>query len=103
MGEFWRYFVRLDRRGSARLIADPLVDHETNVVRSTGLCLSDDPHIVALARVSGARVLCSNDDALCADFKNPRLLAKPRGKIYRYAEHSRLIKTACKNLNRSYH
>lgn len=40
---------------------------------------SDDPHILALAMVSGARLLYSNDKNLHKDFK--KLLAK-RGKVY---------------------
>ena len=44
---------------------------------------SDDPHVVALAQVSGARLLCSNDGKLHRDFKNKKLVDGPRGKIYR--------------------
>ncbi len=47
-----------------------------------GDCLSDDHHIIALARVSGARLLYSNDKALHKDFRTKELIDKPRGKIY---------------------
>ena len=43
---------------------------------------SDDPHILALAVVSGARLLYSNDRLLQHDFKNPALINQPRGKVY---------------------
>ena len=43
---------------------------------------SDDPHIVALAQVSGARLLYSNDKDLQQDFKNKKLIDRPRGKVY---------------------
>jgi len=46
---------------------------------------------IALARVNGARVLCSEDGALWTDFKNQRLINKPRGRIYRTAQHARLL------------
>ncbi len=43
---------------------------------------SDDPHVLALAKVSGARLLYTNDKDLKDDFKNLGVL-KPKGKIYR--------------------
>ena len=46
------------------------------------VCKSDDLHILALARVSGARLLYSNDKNLQADFKNKELIDNPRGKVY---------------------
>ncbi len=45
-------------------------------------CKSDDPHVLALAQLSGARLLYSNDQNLQEDFKNQRLIDRPRGKIY---------------------
>ena len=43
---------------------------------------SDDPHILALAQVSGARLLYSNDGDLQEDFGNKDLIDNPRGKVY---------------------
>lgn len=45
-------------------------------------CVSDDPHVIALAKVSGARLLYSNDQALQKDFRNGKLLDRPRGKVF---------------------
>lgn len=42
---------------------------------------SNDPHVLALAQVSGARLLYVNDRALENDFKN-RQLIDPEGKLY---------------------
>ena len=42
---------------------------------------SNDPHILALAQVSGARLLYSNDKDLQKDFKNKALI-DPVGSIY---------------------
>ena len=42
---------------------------------------SDDPHVLGLALVSGARLLYTNDLKLQQDFKNPALI-RPRGKVY---------------------
>ena len=64
-----------------------------------GSCRSDDPHVIALARVSGARLLYSNDRALHRDFGDRDLLNRPRGKVFstlnapRLTEaHQRLLK-----------
>lgn len=43
---------------------------------------SDDPHVLALASVSGARLLYTNDVALQRDFRNRRLIQNPRGRVY---------------------
>lgn len=48
---------------------------------------SDDPHGVALAQVSGARLLYSNDRALQQDFGNKQLVDAPRGKVYTTRVH----------------
>ena len=50
-------------------------------IQKESIHLSDDPHILALAQVSGARLLYSNDKKLHKDFKNPELIA-PAGSIY---------------------
>ena len=43
--------------------------------------VSDDPHVLALASVSGARLLYTNDADLQRDFTNARLIRNPRGKV----------------------
>ena len=43
---------------------------------------SNDPHIIALAKVSGARLLYSEDGPLIEDFTNKKLINNPEGKIY---------------------
>lgn len=43
---------------------------------------SDDPHTIALAMVSGARLLYSNDKDLHKDFKNEKLINDPQGRIF---------------------
>ena len=54
-------------------------------------CSSDDSHVIALARVSGARILCSSDRRLHADFGNRALINNPRGSIYQTADHRHLL------------
>lgn len=94
---FWRLLYRLEEKGSARPVADTRVDTETRRIRQSGLCVSDDPHIVALARVAQVRLLCSTDNRLCTDFKNRCLLSRPRGRVYRNSSHRALLATHCRD------
>jgi len=87
--------LELERAGRARLIPDNACDAREAQLKRRGACCSDDEHVIALAQLSGARVLCSDDLALHIDFKDSRLLADPRGSIYRSAQHAPLIKKRC--------
>ena len=58
------------------------VNARVEKLRSERVYTSDDPHTVALAQVSGARLLYSNDKKLQRDFKNRNLIDNPRGSIY---------------------
>ena len=54
--------------------------------------------MLALAIVSGARTLASDDNALTADFRNKAIIDSPRGSIYRDpVKHGRLLRhtTSC--------
>jgi predicted nucleic acid-binding protein len=53
---------------------------------------SNDAHVIALAIVSGARLLYSRDSALIQDFKDKRFVKKPRGKCYLSVQHSHLLR-----------
>jgi len=55
---------------------------------------SGDAHILALARASGARLLYSGDADLIDDFKNKRLIDRPRGRIYSRAANADLLTTS---------
>ena len=72
--------------GRVRRFPDEAVEEETVAVRAKRLCRSDDAHIIALARVSRARLLYSRDRNLHADFRNPHLISKPRGSVYPLGE-----------------
>ena len=81
------------------------VDARTEQIQSEDAIRSDDPHVIALAQVSGARLLYSNDGNLQQDFKNKSLIDDPRGKVYSTSgdgsfqrSHDRLLKN--KNLCR---
>lgn len=94
-----RRFLRvLQQAGRAISFPDNLIEQEIRNVNALGLCVSNDEHIIALARISGARTLCSNDTDLHTDFKNRELVSNPRGRIYQNAEHKSLLEhtQACK-------
>jgi hypothetical protein len=84
------HIIELWRKGIARIIpSGPINEEEKRIADS---CRSDDPHIIALARVSGARILCSLDKTLHKDFRNPKLIDDYRGHIYQNAEHEHLLR-----------
>lgn len=62
-------------------VPDDEVDQETAFLSGHHTLESDDPHVVALARVSGARVLVSCDGDLRDDFRDRNLISQPSGKL----------------------
>ena len=91
-----RMFRALNQAGRAVSVSDQDVDAEEQVVIATCKLESDDPHILALARVSRSRLLCSKDQALHADFTNPVIINRPRGSIYQDSSHEPLIRKCCR-------
>jgi hypothetical protein len=55
------------------------------------LCKSNDPHVLALARVSGARLLFANDGNLIEDFQKNSILRRPPGKVYPTTDYHRFL------------
>lgn len=68
------------RAGRAKRISDQSVNQEEETL--TPLLSSNDPHVIALARLSDCRLLYTEDDALIRDFKNLSVI-RPKGKIVR--------------------
>ena len=90
-----RLLLLLDRAGRARKIPNQAVNTEEMRITKLKICKSDDPHVIALARISGVRLLCSHDRALHKDFRNKKLLDKPRGRVYQDDGHRQLLMEAC--------
>ena len=90
-----RAVLSLDRAGRARAVADVEIEAEAQDIRTNGTAFSNDDHVLALARVSGARILCSKDRALRADFKNRAILNGPRGKLYSKGSHKAVLTHNC--------
>ena len=79
---FREWFRQALLSGSLKEENDQKVNSRTESLRAVRTCRSNDPHIVALAQVSGARLLYSNDKELHQDFGNGDLIRNPRGKVY---------------------
>src|SRR6266851_3568384 len=50
-----RVVAVLDRAGRTRVIPDDKIANEVKAIRGLNLCVSDDEHIIGLARASGVR------------------------------------------------
>ena len=79
------------RAGRAKLIpASRFADDERDLEAHPDL-RSDDPHVLALARAAGARLLYTADRNLISDFKDRRFIDGPRGKVYSGAHNAGLL------------
>lgn len=87
----WRLQAAL--AGRITLLNDEAVDGRARALERRNACRSDDPHIVAAAQVSGARLLYTNDADLQADFGDKALIDQPRGKVYSTRIHDDLTPT----------
>lgn len=93
LGRLRGVIVELVRQGRLVLVPNEQVDHQSSQVEQQ--CISNDCHIIGLALVSGARLLCSRDRDLHKDFTNPMLL-QPKGAVYQNKSHKRLISKHCR-------
>ena len=66
---FVQWLRQAVQAGRARILDDNKVHMATNEVLAENICVSDDPHVIALAKISGTRLLFTNDFLLEADFK----------------------------------
>ena len=90
---FREWFQQNQLSGRLRQVKRSKVEAEEQRIRRENLCQSDDEHVVALAVVSGARLLYTNDTALIKDFKNRQIVANLSGKIYTTAKANRFTST----------
>ena len=79
------------RAGKARLVPASRFAEDEAKLKASGKLRSNDSHVLALARVSGARLLYTKDSDLITDFKDHRLISNPRGKIYSGAANADLL------------
>ena len=95
-GKARRQLANYGRAGRAQLIAAERLADEERRLQQRELLKSDDPHVLALALASGARLLYTGDKRLVADFKDAKLISKPRGRVYSSAANADLLSpTTC--------
>jgi PIN domain len=102
IGEARRVLKNWVNTGRANRLSDEAVTERAAQLQADGVCISNDHHILAVALLSGARVLFTGDNDLATDFQNAALIAAPRGHVYRTeadAHHLRHT-TACGQQNR---
>ncbi len=86
--------VELQRAGDVlHIYGTNVVATETTMLKQSGLCKSDDAHILARARTSRARILYSHDRALYGGLQESRI-DPSRGQIYQTAVHVFLLHNA---------
>jgi hypothetical protein len=90
LGELLR---ELKLAGRLKEYGSEVIDSEASAVDH--LIISNDRHIIGLALASQGRLLYSHDQPLTEDFTNQLVLKNPRGKVYKYASHRRLLDEAC--------
>ena len=87
------------RRGFIQEFNDEEVVEKALELRDSRACKSNDAHVIALAQISGARLLYSNDVLLQRDLKNNDLLDNPDGKVYSTRITRKFTKARRKLLN----
>ena len=79
---FRRWARQAGLAGRLKKLNDREVQESTVEIENNEKIKSDDPHVLAVARIGGARLLYSNDQDLHKDFGNGLLIDNPRGKVY---------------------
>ncbi len=80
--KFRKWYLESIKSGTSKSISDFKVKKEKKKLKPRDDYKSNDLHVLALARVSGARLLNTDDDDLMADFKNRDLIPGKPGKVF---------------------
>ena len=78
-GLFQRWFSRARYAGHIVDVDNELVDQRSRSLEESGKCVSNDSHLVALAELTGARLVFTNDRDLQRDCKS---ILRPQASIY---------------------
>ena len=80
------WIQQLQVAGRLRRESDSTVDSMTRRLElgggSASQIGSNDHHVIALAVLSGVRLLYTNDQKLTSDFRNRQVVEPPRGRVY---------------------
>ncbi len=94
-----KWLQRAVQLGRVRNFDDREIDNKTEELAP--ICRSNDPHVIALAQISGARLLYSDDGRLHGDFKDSGLIDNPQGAVYSTMKGDRLTGGQKKLLSRN--
>ncbi len=98
--QFIQWFKQANSRGLAIISANSSeVNNKQKELEKGCKIKSDDPHVLALAIVSKARILYTHDDDLKDDFKDNKLISN--GKVFRTNNSVRFTTKQRKFLDRS--
>lgn len=86
--------VVLNQAGRLKQLDDKKVDDLAKDIKQSGKCRSNDQHVIAVAMISGCRLVYSSDQALHEDVKNGEILSPPAS-VYKSKDHVHLL-TECK-------
>ena len=79
------------RAGRAKLVPESRFADDERSLEARADLRSDDPHVLALARAAGVRLLYTGDRNLILDFRNKNFIDRPRGKVYSGARNAGLL------------
>ena len=82
VGRYANWLATAYSKGRAYKLGDGVVDDEEQTLIASNTCQSNDEHLIALAKVGGARLLFTEDPKLHTDFGDSLIIANPRGKVY---------------------
>ena len=80
----------LSRAGRLHRIADDILRRREEELAAQGSCVSNDPHVVALALITGCTLVFTKDRQLHTDLKRHSRRGQ-RIAIYQRASHARLL------------
>ena len=80
--DYSQWALQSQLAGYIRIMNPSEVNARAEQIENDVTVKSNDPHVIALAQISGARLLYSNDRDLMDDFRNQELIGNPPGKVY---------------------
>jgi hypothetical protein len=90
---YQKIFIELNNKGKTREVNCRLVDQDQKIVASLAKGTCDDQHIIAIFRVSGCHLFCSNDARSYKHIKDSKLYLKNQKHplIYHKRKHSNML------------